>query len=421
MSPRLSLRAVLGRDYRPLEGQYKTTMLLEATPVKGLEKLPLNLLLLIDVSTSMVGEMLERVKEAASRVLDAMGDEDLAGVVTFSNRSRVAFPPRKMTAGAKDEARRALGALQVEGATNLMDGLSAAQQVVAENAGPGYNSFIVLLSDGFPTDTQGNVDREQGPYVDRARALAERSSVGLSTVGLGDAAYYDSAFLTQLAEAANGSFQYAATAAELAQRFEEEFFKIQDTVMSDVRFRFQDVPGKITRFCRAYPESRVYDPPREKDGGFEVFVGTIQQGQPQGFVADFVTGGDGREGRRLLASIQAVTGKDRSEGTATVTLEFTDDEAKLSLPRNDEVDRALDQAQLGVLQGHLAEAVAKGDQKRTKNLIETGKKLTRVLGQSRATKVLQEMGEKLDSGENISAHELTLARVESKKTRQLGK
>ena len=68
-------RATLGES----DEQQLLYVLLEATPegsVAQLPKLPLNLCLVIDRSSSMRGERLTQVKEAAGRIIDQLGQND---------------------------------------------------------------------------------------------------------------------------------------------------------------------------------------------------------------------------------------------------------------------------------------------------------------------------------------------------------
>jgi curved DNA-binding protein CbpA len=54
---------------------------------------PVNLCLVIDRSTSMQGERLDRVKAAAQAIIDNLRESDVFCVVSFSDRAEVVVPP----------------------------------------------------------------------------------------------------------------------------------------------------------------------------------------------------------------------------------------------------------------------------------------------------------------------------------------
>jgi Ca-activated chloride channel family protein len=56
------------------------------------QRLPLNLCLVIDRSTSMQGARLEHVKQAAHQIVDELHEEDALAVVTFNDRAEVILP-----------------------------------------------------------------------------------------------------------------------------------------------------------------------------------------------------------------------------------------------------------------------------------------------------------------------------------------
>jgi secreted protein with Ig-like and vWFA domain len=52
---------------------------------------PLNLSIVIDRSTSMNGPRLDQVKQAAHRIIDSLGPDDILSLVSFSDRAEVVF------------------------------------------------------------------------------------------------------------------------------------------------------------------------------------------------------------------------------------------------------------------------------------------------------------------------------------------
>jgi secreted protein with Ig-like and vWFA domain len=111
MSPGIRLqrtlsRAVLGESSEP----QLLYVLLEATPeglAAQLPKLPLNLCLVIDRSSSMRGERLNQVKEAAGRIIDQLSQDDYFSLVVFNDRAEVVVPAQRVA--DKSNLKRAVG------------------------------------------------------------------------------------------------------------------------------------------------------------------------------------------------------------------------------------------------------------------------------------------------------------------------
>ena len=68
------------------------------------ERLPLNLCLVIDRSTSMQGARLDSVKGAAHQIIDELHDDDTLAVVTFNDRAEVILPSRSGINRARSKA-----------------------------------------------------------------------------------------------------------------------------------------------------------------------------------------------------------------------------------------------------------------------------------------------------------------------------
>ncbi len=59
-----------GSDFRPKDGDFSTTTLLELTPDNKLARVPSNVVFLIDASSSMGGAKWSMVKQAAVELID---------------------------------------------------------------------------------------------------------------------------------------------------------------------------------------------------------------------------------------------------------------------------------------------------------------------------------------------------------------
>src|SRR5919201_5036534 len=91
MSPGIRIQRTLSRAVLAESDEPQLLyILLEATPEglpAQLPKLPLNLCLVIDRSSSMRGDRLSKVKDAAGRIIDQLTQDDFFALVVFNDRA----------------------------------------------------------------------------------------------------------------------------------------------------------------------------------------------------------------------------------------------------------------------------------------------------------------------------------------------
>ena len=137
-------------------------------PIRNFEReeMPVDILLLLDVSGSMRPHV-ERIATAASDALQALGNDDRVAIMVFDRSSRLRLPFR----GERSEVERGLNmVLQQEnfnGGTDITRGLLDASAYVAREGRKGARRAIVIL-----TDDQTERGREE-ERVSRALAHAD--------------------------------------------------------------------------------------------------------------------------------------------------------------------------------------------------------------------------------------------------------
>lgn len=152
-------------------------VLVELLPSNEIEaqRLPLNLCLVLDRSTSMKGGRLQQVKEAARYIVDQLHDEDVLSLVTFDDRADLLLPGRlNVDRGA---ARSAISHIQANGGTEILQGLQLGWQQIQRWHTPDRISHLLLLTDG---QTYGD---EAGCLEMASMAASEQVSLTLMGVG----------------------------------------------------------------------------------------------------------------------------------------------------------------------------------------------------------------------------------------------
>ncbi|MCY3945454.1 MAG: VWA domain-containing protein, partial [Anaerolineaceae bacterium] len=167
------------------------------------EAVPISAMLVIDVSTSMAGEPIEKAKEAAAAFVNSMAADDPVAVLTFSSRVN-------LIQGFTTDRERLLGiidSLAYGGKTLLYDATLQAITLTAAIDNP--RRAIILLSDGVHYDDQ---DRSRVNSA-QANLTAVVEGVPVYTIGLGYGA--DRTYLEQLSTDTNAFFSESPSPQEL--------------------------------------------------------------------------------------------------------------------------------------------------------------------------------------------------------------
>src|SRR3954462_9138761 len=120
-------------------------------------RVPVNAVMILDKSGSMSGRKIERAKEAARALIEALGPGDRFSIVEFSDGARVIVPSTQATREAKTDALQRIARIAAMGGTNLSAAFDAAAPQLSEGHAGGRVDKIFVASDGQAN--QGISDR----------------------------------------------------------------------------------------------------------------------------------------------------------------------------------------------------------------------------------------------------------------------
>ena len=156
------------------------------------DNLPLSVVLVIDVSSSMSGTPIEAARAAARLFVDALNPIDEVAILTVSNQVTLI---QDFTSD-REALFNAIDTLPVGGETALYEGALAGVQLAAESPSP--RRVVILLSDGQQYTTLLSGSRATR---DAAATEARNRGVPVYTVGLGFG--IDRSYLQQLSQSTN--------------------------------------------------------------------------------------------------------------------------------------------------------------------------------------------------------------------------
>jgi|GEM_PF-1410600 len=251
-------------------------------------RVPVNAVLVLDRSGSMSGEKIERAKDAARALVQALDGEDRLAIVDFASDARVLVPSTAMTAAAKERALSRIALLQATSGTNLGAALDLAGPELLRGRAPFRIDKVFIASDGQANE--GVSDRQALLELSR-RDLGPAT---VSTFGIGED--YDEELMTSLAAQAGGRARFISRADELLPAVRAELTRASQAVARNVRLEVRGAGGaKVLRVL-----------------GYEADAGWVR-------LPDFAAG----EERRVLVKLSLPRGQGQVS-LARLALQFDD-------------------------------------------------------------------------------------------------
>ncbi|MBL8603652.1 MAG: VWA domain-containing protein [Myxococcales bacterium] len=246
-----------------------------ADEVPNLPPRPVAFAMVLDVSGSMSGEKIEQARNAVRSVVSQMRDNDQISLVTYSDAARV-LQPLARVGSVRGQLQHLISTIGIEGGTNIPAGLRAGAESLRD-APDGYVHRVVLMSDG--RDGSGlSIDG----LSTEVRQRADRG-VTLSSLGIG--ADYDESFMSRLADAGRGNYEFLRNGAQLQTFLTRELEQSGRTTV--------DLAEVELGLPRGWTLRRVYGAEAEAQGQrVRLPVGALFAGEERRLVAAFTVDRD---------------------------------------------------------------------------------------------------------------------------------
>ena len=186
---------------------------------------PLQVLLLVDVSQSMMGEALQNAKKSALTVVKHLMDKDIFGLITYSGYGKVLIPMQPLNSNNRNSVIRDISRLKHENKRNLSEGLKKTFEQFERYKGQrSLGKYIFLLTNGNAND--GVTETSQ--LLTMAESFSHQNKVSFSTFGYNR--NFDSEFLISLAQQTWGHAYYIdeSNVQNMSDYFQKEITRIND-------------------------------------------------------------------------------------------------------------------------------------------------------------------------------------------------
>ena len=193
-----------------------------------IERIPLNLILVFDISTSVAGQRMRNLLRAGDALLDQLRAQDRVALLSFATRVRLLAP----LTPSRQQIRGALLTLEAKGATSLRDAAFAGLALREDDPG---RTLVLIFSDGDDTSSWLKMpavleSAKRTDAVVYAVALPEERYVTSSLFGRTGRVTYEHAgkFLDRLTEETGGRVVFANSNSDIGATFMKALAEFRD-------------------------------------------------------------------------------------------------------------------------------------------------------------------------------------------------
>ncbi len=276
-----------------IEEEQLLYLLVDVIPAAAMaaKRLPLNLCLVIDRSTSMQeGRRMEQVKAAAHQIIDDLRDTDAFAVITFSDRAEVVVPGH--WGGDKIQAKAKISAIRPAGGTEIFQGLSMGLQELNRRRRLQAVSHLILLTDG---QTYGD-EQECIELSEEAR----RQGIGISAFGIGED--WNDELLDTIASKSNGVSAYIDSVAEVRRLLRQRVQGLSSVYAQDLKLTLRfDQDTHLEDAFKLSPYIQRLDTSLPD----ELSLGSLEADRPLSVLLQIVVGSH-KPGRQRILQLEVV-------------------------------------------------------------------------------------------------------------------
>jgi Ca-activated chloride channel family protein len=211
---------------------------------------PANLVFLVDVSGSMMGDDRLPLVQASLRLLvKQLRPQDHVALVAYAGAAGLVLPP---TAGAQQEViLEAIDRLTAGGSTAGGAGLRLAYSVARQYFKKEGNNRVILATDG-----DFNVGESSDEAIEQLIVQQRETGVFLTVLGVGRGNLRDSRMET-LADKGNGNYAYLDNLDEARRTLVAQFGGTLFTVAKDVKLQVEFNPARVANYRLIGYENRL--------------------------------------------------------------------------------------------------------------------------------------------------------------------
>ena len=213
-----------------------------------------DLICVIDISGSMMGEKIWQVKESLKILLSLMDEKDRLSLILFKNSACNYFNLQYLTKKNKEILNSKINEIEAGGGTNILSGLEMAINIIKKECNNEINknvSTILLLSDGHDNFLDDIQLAESLKKLTKGFGL----SFTLNTFGYGND--HDAKIMNKLANIRDGSFFYVDNYNKITEYFVSILGACVSVISKKVDLQL-NILNNNCKIVKVYGEDNLY-------------------------------------------------------------------------------------------------------------------------------------------------------------------
>lgn len=211
-----------------------------------------DLVLIIDISGSMMGSKIELVKKTIEFTISKLSPSDRVSLVTFNNSTTRLCPLLSMNDRNKVRVTSLSNQMKAFGGTEIVEGLDVGLKILAQRKIVNSVSSILLLSDGKDNNSHSALPRAKEILL---RSIHEINS-GFSIHTFGYGGDHDATLLNAMAEEKNGGFYFLEHEQSIPIIFSNCLGELISVVADNIQVDLEPLPCEIPcELSKVYSET----------------------------------------------------------------------------------------------------------------------------------------------------------------------
>ncbi len=315
-------------------------------------RIPLNVCMIVDQSSSMKGDKLFAIKNAARHVVDQLTVADYFTLISFNDRPTTVVSCQRVT--SRESIKSLIDGIEGRGGTEIAQGLYAGIQEMRIASGMTPLNYILLLTDG---QTYGDADRcvQLGEEAARQRIVVYPMGIGTD---------WNEDLLETVAAKSGGSSDYIQAPDQIVRVFMQKINQLRGTLSQAASLRFSPAAGvKLRQVHRVAPS--IVELPLQATGSemVEANLGPLGRGSEYALLLELVLppfpAGSHRIGDLGIAFSEAGANSPRSVANLPIGLSFGPTARPSQI--NPEVKQVIEKVAAFKLQVKAWQDIASGD------------------------------------------------------------
>lgn len=210
---------------------------------------PLNIVMVVDCSTSMQGIRLDAVKQTCIDLLRKLQPDDIFSMVKFNDFAELLIAPGVVSDLRHHEMKIQL--LQAGGGTEIFKGLELGFKQVTLNRSPQKVNHIILITDGRTYGDEKNCELLAQDAADLG--------IGISALGIGNA--WNDKFLDHLTSKTGGISKFIPDSGDIRLTILEEISRLGSSLTEQITYTYQpSLNTAISSIYRLQPDATPLEP-----------------------------------------------------------------------------------------------------------------------------------------------------------------